>query len=530
MERFCENLEQLNELFQKCQGVTQYITMVEEDPVTILTTSYYNNLGWYWLKAMAIVAVFILLAQVIYSLSNYWGKYLTRGTTTGLDNILIDTIEEPFVLFIVLIGVKYALESLYFNTDMDIFLTNTHIILIIINTLWLILRVYSGFAQKYLSDEKSAKNEKKITSYQRILLLIIVGLILGYAQYKYKITQCPPTCAGVNLNSKDFKANDLARISFVESKLQNADFSQANLKNADFSGANLSNANLNNADLSGAFLIGANLSGADLTGVNLRGANLRAANLTGADLTFVNLTDTQLQGAIFNQAKMVGVNMSNQFLTGSEFIGAILNGADLHKADLSGAIFSQADLSGANLENTYLYGVWFNRANLNGANLYNSTMDGSSLIGADLVAAQLISATLIDSILIGSDFSGANLQDADLTNTIMDIDLTSINKYIIQSPDETLQGLNETEREALNHSAIFVGVERNEITKIDPTPTFIPTTAPTPTPTLTPTPEIGIIPTKIPTDTPIPVLTVTPTSSPTFTPTPQPTPTSTFFN
>ncbi len=84
-----------------------------------LEKTFYNNTLYQWAVSLLIILGFVIIAKVVFWIFKKIVKKATEKTETKLDDILIDMIEEPVVVFIVLLGMVLAFQQLNFNDWLD---------------------------------------------------------------------------------------------------------------------------------------------------------------------------------------------------------------------------------------------------------------------------------------------------------------------------------------------------------------------------------------------------------------------------
>jgi len=102
-----------------------------------------------------IVSILILVGAIVIGKLLYWligtfAKSLAARTKSGLDDILIDKLEEPIVYGIVILGFYWGFTRLHFNESVDSFFANVFMILFILNVTWLITRVIDSLIEEYI--------------------------------------------------------------------------------------------------------------------------------------------------------------------------------------------------------------------------------------------------------------------------------------------------------------------------------------------------------------------------------------------
>ena len=102
-----------------------------------------------------IVSILILVGAIVIGKLLYWligtfAKSLAARTKSGLDDILIDKLEEPIIYGIVILGFYWGFTRLHFNESVDSFFANVFMILFILNVTWLIARVLDSLIEEYI--------------------------------------------------------------------------------------------------------------------------------------------------------------------------------------------------------------------------------------------------------------------------------------------------------------------------------------------------------------------------------------------
>ncbi|HHE64647.1 MAG TPA: mechanosensitive ion channel family protein [Bacteroidetes bacterium] len=116
-----------------------------------LEKTFYNNTLYQWAISLLIVLGFVLIAKVVFWLFKKIVKKATEKTKTKLDDLLIDMIEEPVVVFIVLLGMVLAFQQLQFNDWLDDWLKKAMHVAFTINFTWLIARTVDTLIREYLA-------------------------------------------------------------------------------------------------------------------------------------------------------------------------------------------------------------------------------------------------------------------------------------------------------------------------------------------------------------------------------------------
>ena len=102
------------------------------------------------LASVGILLSAILIGKVLYWAIGKFVKVFASKTKTGLDDILVDKLEEPVVYGIVILGFYWAFNRLHFNDSVDSFFANVFMIIFILNITWLIARVVDSLIEEYV--------------------------------------------------------------------------------------------------------------------------------------------------------------------------------------------------------------------------------------------------------------------------------------------------------------------------------------------------------------------------------------------
>ncbi|SFE97369.1 mechanosensitive ion channel family protein [Thermoflexibacter ruber] len=111
--------------------------------------AFYGNTLFTWLVAGAIIIVSLLFGKAIYWFFSKVIKRITHRTKSKLDDILIDMLEEPVVLAIVLAGIWYAISILQTPAEVNNWIHRAYYILIIFNATWFTARLSDALIQEY---------------------------------------------------------------------------------------------------------------------------------------------------------------------------------------------------------------------------------------------------------------------------------------------------------------------------------------------------------------------------------------------
>lgn len=121
---------------------------------------FYGNTISEWLVALFIILGTLILGRIIYWFFTKILRVFTEKTKTKLDDIIIDKIEEPIVVGIVIAGSWYGVSLLNMTTQFQGHLNGLISLLIVLDVAWLIVRTVDALIEEYVVPvvEKSENN------------------------------------------------------------------------------------------------------------------------------------------------------------------------------------------------------------------------------------------------------------------------------------------------------------------------------------------------------------------------------------
>ena len=146
-----------------------------------LEKQFYNNTIANWGISLLIILIVFILSKVLYWISKNLIKRITSKTKSNLDDILVDMIEEPVIIALIIFGFWLAFKRLDFNDKVHVFVVKAIYFSIAIDVTWMFARVIKSLIQEYLSP-LSQKTTNKLDD-QLVLVIqkssIIIIWILG---------------------------------------------------------------------------------------------------------------------------------------------------------------------------------------------------------------------------------------------------------------------------------------------------------------------------------------------------------------
>jgi len=112
---------------------------------------WYGNTIGAWAVALLIILGSIVAGKLVYWFSSKVLKQFTKKTKTKIDDILVDMLEEPIVVGIVVGATWYAINWLSFSESTDIWFSNVFRATFTLNLTWLIARLFNSIVQEYIA-------------------------------------------------------------------------------------------------------------------------------------------------------------------------------------------------------------------------------------------------------------------------------------------------------------------------------------------------------------------------------------------
>lgn len=150
-----------------------------------LAKTYYGNTVEQWGISLGILLIFILLAKISYWVIGKTVKQFTSKTKTKLDDLIVDKMEEPVIMMIILSGFLIAFHRLTFKENVQLFFEKAIYLAWAVNITWMFVRLIDAFMHEYLtpyaqrSDNKLDDQLIPIVRRGIRIALWIMGLIVG---------------------------------------------------------------------------------------------------------------------------------------------------------------------------------------------------------------------------------------------------------------------------------------------------------------------------------------------------------------
>jgi MscS family membrane protein len=110
---------------------------------------YYNTISE-WAFAIGILVASFIIAKLIYWIFGNLIKRIATRTKSRIDDIIVDTFQQPIVFGLTIFGLWYGMRQLMFPENINHWINNVYHILIVITITWLIARLVDAILREYL--------------------------------------------------------------------------------------------------------------------------------------------------------------------------------------------------------------------------------------------------------------------------------------------------------------------------------------------------------------------------------------------
>jgi len=147
--------------------------------------TYYHNTLEDWLISAALIAGVVLVAKAVYWVFKIALKQVTARTANTLDDLILERMQRPVLLLIVLLGTRYALERLVFTESLDLWIQRGFIFSITLNVAWFLISVVKALIISYLvpfsKQGGSRIDDQRVLLVKRTASALIwtIGIITG---------------------------------------------------------------------------------------------------------------------------------------------------------------------------------------------------------------------------------------------------------------------------------------------------------------------------------------------------------------
>jgi MscS family membrane protein len=155
-------------------------------------TFYYNTVQA-WAIALGVALGVWILSKFLYWISANVMRRLVERTATRLDDILLETLEQPLILLFTLMGFLVAYHQLEFPERFDSWMLRAYHAAVSLSVTWLLARVVDGMIREYLvpyAERSDSKLDDHLVPMARKGLrsmIWILGIIVALNNAGYNV-------------------------------------------------------------------------------------------------------------------------------------------------------------------------------------------------------------------------------------------------------------------------------------------------------------------------------------------------------
>ena len=113
-------------------------------------TTFYGNTVSNWFISLLVIVGSVLIGKLVMWFFNKVVKKMAARTKSKLDDLLVDTLDDPAILLVVTFGFWIAFQRLTFTAMIDGWINKGFYFVVILGLTWLIARVIDALIANYL--------------------------------------------------------------------------------------------------------------------------------------------------------------------------------------------------------------------------------------------------------------------------------------------------------------------------------------------------------------------------------------------
>lgn len=117
----------------------------------ILDLTWHGNTTGEWGISLSVILGAILVSRLLHWFFKTQIRKLTARTKSNLDDLIIDTVEEPVLMGVVVVGIYWGLERLHMSEAAQLWVNRLYHVLIVINVTWFFARFADALIRQYLA-------------------------------------------------------------------------------------------------------------------------------------------------------------------------------------------------------------------------------------------------------------------------------------------------------------------------------------------------------------------------------------------
>lgn len=133
-----------------------------------------------YLVALAIIAGGIIGGKIAYWIFGNVLKVFTRKTKTNLDDIIVESLNNPIVFFIFYLSFNYAYRMLYLSARAEAICKNISFILLAINVAWILINFVDALIREYfgrIAEKTKSELDNQLLPIVRTIVKVVIIII-----------------------------------------------------------------------------------------------------------------------------------------------------------------------------------------------------------------------------------------------------------------------------------------------------------------------------------------------------------------
>jgi MscS family membrane protein len=168
---------------------------------------YYGNTALEWIIAGTLILLSLVAGKTIYWLfKNIAGPVIRRSGREFID-IVVDMVEEPVVFIVVLVGIRYSVETLNLSDEASLNVDYALSFIVTLTITWLVTRLYNALHKRYFVP-LAEKTETTLDDHLLPLfrkgfnsVVWVLGIIIALNNAGYNVA---PILAGLGIGGLAF--------------------------------------------------------------------------------------------------------------------------------------------------------------------------------------------------------------------------------------------------------------------------------------------------------------------------------------
>ncbi len=140
---------------------------------------FLNNTGHQWLMAFAIIVGAFVAGHALVWVNRHLVRKIVKRTLPKIDDIIVDSVESPLGLIVVLVGIRVALRELTIPLRYLELVNDAYVVLIILNITWILSRFCTALIIEYVAPKVKLSgkrvNSRLIPTLQKTSQTVIWG-------------------------------------------------------------------------------------------------------------------------------------------------------------------------------------------------------------------------------------------------------------------------------------------------------------------------------------------------------------------